>query len=75
MATPLPPSYGDPAAEYAAARQSVGLIDRGDADVLEVTGRDRATFLHAMLSNDIKVSCRAGAEAPRCSTFTARCRP
>ena len=54
MATPLPPSLGDPAAEYAAVRQSAGLIDRGDADVLEVTGRDRATFLHAMLSNDIK---------------------
>lgn len=50
----LPLTYGDPAGEYAAARQAVGLIDRSDADVLEVTGRDRATFLHAMLSNDIK---------------------
>jgi folate-binding protein YgfZ len=50
----LPMTYGDPAAEYAAVRQGVGLIDRSDADVLEVTGRDRATFLHAMLSNDIK---------------------
>lgn len=46
--------YGDAAAEYAAVRHAVGLIDRGDVGVLEVTGRDRATFLHAMLSNDIK---------------------
>ncbi len=46
--------YGDPAAEYAAVRTAVGLIDASEADVVEVTGRDRATFLHAMLSNDIK---------------------
>jgi folate-binding protein YgfZ len=61
----LPLSYGDPAAEYAAARQGVGLIDRSDLDVLEVTGRDRATFLHAMLSNDIKglVAGRGGGAA------------
>jgi folate-binding protein YgfZ len=50
----LPPDYGDAAAEYAAVRQSAGLIDRSDWGVLEVTGRDRASFLHAMLSNDVK---------------------
>lgn len=50
----LPLEYGDPAAEYAAVRQAVGLIDRSDTGMLEVSGRDRATFLHAMLSNDIK---------------------
>ncbi|OLC17547.1 MAG: hypothetical protein AUH29_01620 [Candidatus Rokubacteria bacterium 13_1_40CM_69_27] len=50
----LPLHYGDAAAEYASARQGVGLIDRSAAGVLEVTGRDRAAFLHAMLSNDIK---------------------
>ncbi|MGH7335811.1 MAG: aminomethyltransferase family protein [Candidatus Rokuibacteriota bacterium] len=50
----LPASYGDPAAEYAAVRQGVGLIDRGDLDALVVTGRDRAAFLHAMLTNDVK---------------------
>src|SRR5262245_4393470 len=47
-------SSGDPAAEYAAARHAVGLIDRSDEGVVEVTGRDRASFLHAMLSNDVK---------------------
>lgn len=49
-----PLGYGDPAAEYAAVRRAVGVIDRGDLGVLEVTGRDRASFLHAMLSNDVK---------------------
>jgi aminomethyltransferase len=49
----VPRSYGDPAAEYEAVRHRVGVIDRGDRGVLEVTGRDRASFLHAMLSNDI----------------------
>src|SRR5262245_21171545 len=44
----------DPATEYAAVRRGVGLIDRSDLGVVEVTGRDRATFLHAMLSNDVK---------------------
>jgi folate-binding protein YgfZ len=50
----LPESYGDPAAEYAAVRHHVGLVDHGNMGVLEVTGRDRAAFLHAMLSNDVK---------------------
>lgn len=49
-----PTSYGDPAAEYAAVRQGVGLIDRGDLGALAVTGRDRASFLHALLSNEVK---------------------
>src|SRR5262245_28260086 len=50
----LPESYGDPAAEYTAVRQGVGLIDRGDLGAFVVTGRDRAAFLHAMLTNDVK---------------------
>jgi glycine cleavage system T protein (aminomethyltransferase) len=50
----LPEAYGDPAAEYEAVRRGVGLVDHGNLGVLEVTGRDRAAFLHAMLSNDVK---------------------
>jgi len=50
----LPDSYGDAAAEYEAVRRGVGLIDHGNLGVLEVTGRDRASFLHAMLTNDVK---------------------
>jgi folate-binding protein YgfZ len=49
----VPVASADPAAEYAAVRGGAGLIDRGDHGVLEVTGRDRAAFLHAMLSNDV----------------------
>lgn len=50
----FPLDYGDPAAEYRAVRTSLGLLDRSAAGVLEVTGRDRASFLHAMLTNDVK---------------------
>jgi len=40
--------------EWAFARRRVGLLDRRDFGVLELTGRDRVTFLHALLSNEIK---------------------
>lgn len=50
----VPASYGDPAGEYHAVRSAVGVIDPGPRGVVEVTGRDRATFLHALLSNDVK---------------------
>src|SRR5215470_17808493 len=45
---------GDARAEYAAVRGASGVIDRRDAGVIDVTGRDRASFLHALLSNEIK---------------------
>lgn len=48
MATP------DAKLEYAAARRGVGLVDRRAHGVLEATGRDRASFLNALLSNDVK---------------------
>ena len=44
----------DPRAEYLAVRQAVGLVDRRDLGVVEVSGRDRASFLNALLSNDVK---------------------
>src|SRR5256714_15521018 len=44
----------DAKAQYAAVRGRAGVVDRRDAGVLEATGRDRATFLHALLSNEIK---------------------
>jgi glycine cleavage system aminomethyltransferase T len=50
----IPLDYGDAAAEYGAVREGVGVIDRSDRGVIEATGRDRASFLHALLSNDIK---------------------
>jgi aminomethyltransferase len=42
------------AAEYRAVRGGCGLVDRSDHGVVEVTGRDRASFLHALLSNEVK---------------------
>ena len=44
----------DPRTEYLAVRGGVGLVDRRDLGVVEVSGRDRASFLNALLSNDIK---------------------
>jgi folate-binding protein YgfZ len=43
-----------PSEEYALVRRQVGLLDRSDFGVLELTGRDRASFLHALVSNEIK---------------------
>ena len=50
----IPESYGDPAAEYRAARTSAGLFDLSFRGVLRFTGADRTTFLHNLLSNDIQ---------------------
>src|SRR5437867_13195144 len=50
----LPVAYGAPADEYKRARHDVGLVDRGHFGILELTGRDRATFLHALVSNEVK---------------------
>ncbi|HEX3175373.1 MAG TPA: aminomethyltransferase family protein [Methylomirabilota bacterium] len=50
----MPRDYGDPVAEYRAVRQAVGVLDRSDLGVIDVTGRDRAAFLHALLSNEVK---------------------
>src|SRR3989442_8621170 len=44
----------DARAEYAAVRSHAGVVDRREAGVVEATGRDRAAFLHALLSNEIK---------------------
>jgi folate-binding protein YgfZ len=38
---------------YDAARRSAGLIDRSDRGRIVVSGRDRATYLQGLLSNDI----------------------
>src|SRR6266498_3423254 len=43
-----------PSEEYALVRRQVGLLDRSDFGVLELTGRDRAAFLHALVSNEVK---------------------
>ncbi len=52
--------YGDPAAEYQAARHTVAVLDRSDRGLLEIRGGDRAAWLHNLTTHDIK-SLRAGA--------------
>jgi folate-binding protein YgfZ len=42
------------AEHYRALREGAGLRDRSDIGKAEVEGRDRASFLQGMLSNDIK---------------------
>ncbi len=50
----LPAHYGDPLAEHRAVREAVGLCDRSLVGKVEVTGRDRVSFLQGMLTNDLK---------------------
>jgi folate-binding protein YgfZ len=50
----VPIDYGDVRAEHAAVRAGAGVIDRSHRGAIEATGRDRADFLHGMLSNDVK---------------------
>ena len=50
----VPRDYGDPAAEHEAVRERAGLIDRSERGKIEVTGKDRATFLHGLVSSDVK---------------------
>ncbi len=40
--------------EYQAVRSAVGFLDLSDRGKIEVTGPDRVTFLHSMISNDVK---------------------
>jgi folate-binding protein YgfZ len=44
----------DPKAGYAAAREAAALFDLSDRTHIELTGRDRAKFLHNFCTNDIR---------------------
>lgn len=46
--------YGDGEAEYRAARQAVALHDATYREALRITGEDRTTFLHGMVTQDVK---------------------
>jgi folate-binding protein YgfZ len=50
----LPDDFGDAAAEYRSARESVALIDKNYRAYLSFTGPDRVRYLNAILTNDIK---------------------
>jgi aminomethyltransferase len=48
-----PRHYGDPIAEHAAVRSSVGIADLSYRGTLRVTGEDRVKWLQSIISNDI----------------------
>lgn len=50
----LPSHYSDPISEHLAVRSNVGITDISFQGVLELTGEDRASFLHRLVSNDVE---------------------
>src|SRR6266568_4307503 len=50
----LPDDFGDGAAEYRYARETVALIDKNYRAYLSFTGPDRVRYLNAILTNNIK---------------------
>ncbi len=60
----MPEHFGDPASEYAAAQTAAALIDLSGWTQIEITGNDRAKFLHNFCTNDIRgLAVGAGCEA------------
>lgn len=50
----IPSLFKDFASECEAVRKGVGLLDLSPRGKIEVTGKDRAAFLHNLLTSDIK---------------------
>lgn len=47
-------TYGDVPGEYRAAMEACALFDATDRGVVEVSGADAASFLHRILTNDVR---------------------
>src|SRR6266481_6459377 len=54
FACAMPDNFGDEAAEYRYARDTVALIDKNYRAYLAFTGPDRVRYLNAILTNNIK---------------------
>ena len=52
-ATPLVATFGQPQIEYSAVRKACGLMPRPERGLIEVTGRDRHSFLNNLLTNGL----------------------
>src|SRR6266446_5296712 len=65
----LPDDFGDAAAEYRHARQSVALIDKNYRAYLGFTGPDRVRYLNAILTNIIKDDVTLTDETERYGTL------
>jgi len=73
----VPWRFGSFAAEYHTLHDGVGLIDYSTQALIEVQGADRVSFLHSLLTNDIKrltpgTGCRAALLNPN-ATLIADC--
>src|SRR5438552_14535641 len=44
-------TFGEPQAEYAALHKTAGLMDLPQRGIVELTGKDRLTFLNNLLTN------------------------
>jgi folate-binding protein YgfZ len=57
-------TFGEPQAEYAAVRKSVGMIDLPQRGILELSGKDRLPFLNNLITNQVWDKARkSGLEA------------
>ncbi len=60
----MPAHYGDPVTEYRLARSRAALFDVTHRGKIEVAGREAASFLHNLCTNDIKnLAVGSGCEA------------
>jgi tRNA-modifying protein YgfZ len=57
----VPRNYGDPAAEYDAARNAAAVVDRSDRRIIRVYGRDPARMVQGLVSNDVGVTAHGRA--------------
>src|SRR5204863_6652649 len=46
-------TFGEPQAEYAAIRKSAGMMDLPQRGIIELTGKDRLTFLNNLITNQV----------------------
>ena len=58
-------TFGEPQAEYGSVRKACGLIDQPQRAIVEISGKDRLTFLNNLLTNQTcdkqtKIGLKAG---------------
>ncbi|MBI4579376.1 MAG: hypothetical protein HY718_06710, partial [Planctomycetes bacterium] len=51
---PLAADFGDPRAEYDTAAGAAAICDRRDRGLIEIAGKDRAAWLHNLVTNAVK---------------------
>jgi folate-binding protein YgfZ len=51
--TPIPLTFGEPQAEYAAIRKAAAIVDRPYRGILELAGKDRHVFVNNFLTNQV----------------------